>query len=61
MKLLIITLSINDSVDHYKVGNLNNYKGLERGIDWQGFLKEDHPNAASGWKTNLYLILAQID
>jgi len=30
----------DNSVDHYKVGKLNNYKGLDKGLDWQGFLRE---------------------
>jgi len=30
----------DDSVDHYKVGKLNNYKGLDKDQDWQGFLRE---------------------
>ena len=28
------------SVHHYKVGKLNNYKGLDKGLDWPGFLRE---------------------
>ena len=30
----------DDSVVHYKVGKLNNYKGLDKNHDWQGFLRE---------------------
>ncbi|MCL2106531.1 MAG: hypothetical protein FWH26_05690 [Oscillospiraceae bacterium] len=30
----------DDSVVHYKVGKLNNYKGLDKDQDWQGFLRE---------------------
>jgi len=30
----------DDSVVYYKVGKLNNYKGLDKGLDWQGFLQE---------------------
>jgi DNA repair photolyase len=30
----------DNSVDHYKVGKLNNYKGLDKDHDWQGFLRE---------------------
>lgn len=39
LKLIEKTL-IDDSVDHYKIGKLNNYKGLDKGVDWQGFLRE---------------------
>ncbi|MCL2023632.1 MAG: hypothetical protein FWG82_04595 [Oscillospiraceae bacterium] len=28
----------DDSVEHYKIGKLNNYKRLDNGVDWQGFL-----------------------
>jgi DNA repair photolyase len=39
--LRIMERSLHDnSVDHYKVGKLNNYKGLDNGIDWQEFLRE---------------------
>lgn len=37
LKLIEKTI-IDNSVDHYKLGKLNNYKGLDRGVDWQGFL-----------------------
>jgi len=39
LRLIEQTLQDN-SVDHYKIGKLNNYKGLDRGIDWQDFLIE---------------------
>lgn len=39
LKLIEKTLK-DDSVDHYKVGKLNNYKGLDKGVDWQGFLRD---------------------
>ncbi|MDR0913599.1 MAG: hypothetical protein LBM65_00280 [Oscillospiraceae bacterium] len=39
LRLIERTLK-DDSVDHYKVGKLNNYKGLDKGIDWQSFLAE---------------------
>jgi len=39
LRLMERTLQ-DGSVDHYKVGKLNNYKGLDRDIDWQGFLRE---------------------
>jgi hypothetical protein len=39
LKLIEQTLR-NDSVVHYKIGKLNNYKGLDKGLDWQGFLQE---------------------
>lgn len=39
LKLIEKTLQ-DDSVDHYKIGKLNNYKGLDKGKDWQGFLRE---------------------
>jgi DNA repair photolyase len=29
----------DDSVIHYKIGKLNNFKGLDREHDWQGYLK----------------------
>ena len=39
LRIMEQTLKDN-SVDHYKVGKLNNYKGLDKGHDWQGFLRE---------------------
>lgn len=39
LKLIEKTLE-DDSVDHYKIGKLNNYKGLDKGVDWQKFLKD---------------------
>lgn len=39
LKLIEKTLQ-DDSVDHYKIGKLNNYKGLDKGKDWQEFLRE---------------------
>jgi len=39
LKIIEKTLYDN-SVVHYKIGKLNNYKGLDKGLDWQGFLKE---------------------
>jgi DNA repair photolyase len=30
----------DDSIIHYKIGKLNNYKGLDRDVDWRGFLRE---------------------
>lgn len=39
LKLIEKTLEDN-SVDHYKIGKLNNYKGLDKGVDWQGFLRD---------------------
>jgi hypothetical protein len=37
--LRLIERTLHDgSVDHYKIGKLNNYKGLDRGVDWRGFL-----------------------
>ena len=39
LKLIEKTL-VDDSVDHYKIGKLNNYKGLDKGVDWQGFLRD---------------------
>ena len=38
LKLIERTLK-DDSVDHYKIGKLNNYKGLDKGIDWQKYLR----------------------
>jgi hypothetical protein len=29
----------DDSVDHYKVGKVNNYKGMDRGVNWTQYLK----------------------
>ena len=37
LKLIEQTL-LDNSVDHYKIGKLNNYKGLDKGIDWREFL-----------------------
>jgi hypothetical protein len=31
---------IDNSVDHYKIGKLNNYKGFDKGVDWRGFLRD---------------------
>jgi len=39
LKLIEKTLE-DDSVDHYKIGKLNNYIGLDKGVDWQGFLRD---------------------
>ncbi|MGI6269810.1 MAG: radical SAM protein [Candidatus Howiella sp.] len=39
LRLIEQTLA-EDSIDHYKIGKLNNYKGLDRGVDWPGFLQE---------------------
>ncbi len=39
LKLIEKTLREN-SVDHYKIGKLNNYKGLDKDIDWQAFLRD---------------------
>lgn len=39
LKLIEKTL-IDNSVDHYKIGKLNNYKGLDKGVDWQSFLRD---------------------
>lgn len=39
LKLIEKTLK-DDSVCHYKIGKLNNYKGLDKGVDWQGFLRD---------------------
>jgi DNA repair photolyase len=39
LKLIERTVK-DDSVDHYKIGKLNNYKGLDRDVDWQGYLRE---------------------
>lgn len=39
LRLIEQTL-IDDSVDQYKIGKLNNYKGLDKGIDWHGFLRD---------------------
>jgi DNA repair photolyase len=38
LKLIEKTLA-DDSVDHYKVGKVNNYKGMDRGVDWTEYLK----------------------
>lgn len=38
IKLLEATLKTN-CVDLYKIGKLNNYRGLDKGIDWRGFTK----------------------
>ena len=39
MKLIEATLA-DDSVDHYKIGKVNNYKGMDKGVDWTRYLKE---------------------
>ncbi|MDR3313055.1 MAG: hypothetical protein LBS96_01200 [Oscillospiraceae bacterium] len=39
LKLIEKTLQ-EDSVDHYKIGKLNNYRGLDRNMDWQTFLRD---------------------
>jgi len=39
LRLIERTLQ-DDSVDHYKIGKLNNYKGLDKDQDWQGFLQD---------------------
>jgi DNA repair photolyase len=39
LRLIERTL-LDNSVDHYKIGKLNNYMGLDKNVDWQGFLKE---------------------
>ena len=39
LRLIERTLQDN-SVDHYKIGKLNNYKGMDKDQDWQGFLRE---------------------
>jgi hypothetical protein len=38
LKLIERTLADN-SVDHYKVGKVNNYKGMDKGVDWTTYLK----------------------
>jgi DNA repair photolyase len=38
LKLIERTLA-DDSVDHYKVGKVNNYKGMDKGVDWTAYLK----------------------
>jgi hypothetical protein len=38
LKLIAKTLELN-CVDHYKIGKLNNYKGLDKGINWESFLQ----------------------
>jgi len=37
LKLIEQTLR-DDSVDYYKIGKLNNYKGLDKNVDWGRFL-----------------------
>ena len=39
LKLIKQTLADN-SVDHYKVGKVNNYKGMDKGVDWTAYLQE---------------------
>ena len=39
LRLIEKTLE-DDSVEHYKIGKLNNYKGLDKGVDWESFLIE---------------------
>ena len=35
---LIEQTLLDNSVDHYKIGKLNNYRGLDKGVDWREFL-----------------------
>ena len=37
--LLIERTLADDSVDHYKIGKVNNYKGMDKGVDWTSYLK----------------------
>jgi DNA repair photolyase len=39
LRLIEKTL-LDNSVDHCKIGKLNNYKGLDKGVDWRGFLRD---------------------
>ncbi|MCL2630428.1 MAG: radical SAM protein [Firmicutes bacterium] len=39
LKLIHATLADN-SVDHYKIGKVNNYKGMDKGVDWTSYIKE---------------------
>ena len=39
LRLIEKTLE-DDSVDHYKIGKLNNYKGLDKNVDWKSFLRD---------------------
>lgn len=39
LKLIERTIT-DDSVDIYKVGKLNNYRGLDKTIDWTDFLRK---------------------
>ncbi|MCL2445915.1 MAG: radical SAM protein [Oscillospiraceae bacterium] len=39
LRLIERTIADN-SVDHYKIGKLNNYKGLDKNHDWAGYLQQ---------------------
>lgn len=39
LKLMEKTL-LDDSVDHYKIGKLNNFRGLDKNIDWAKYLQD---------------------
>jgi len=38
-RLLIERTLADNSVDHYKIGKVNNYKGMDKGVDWTSYLK----------------------
>lgn len=39
LKLIELTAKEN-LVDHYKIGKINNYKGMDKGKDWEGYLNK---------------------
>ena len=39
LKLIEHTLKDN-SVDHYKIGKINNYKSMDKGVDWKSYLAQ---------------------
>jgi DNA repair photolyase len=39
LKLIRATLADN-SVDHYKIGKVNNYKGMDKGVNWTSYIQE---------------------
>lgn len=43
-----------DCIDTYKIGKLNNYKGLDKGIDWTDFLAKSL-GILRGMKKNIYI------
>ncbi len=56
LKLIRRTLKDN-SVDHYKIGKINNYKNEDKWQDWGKYLQDCVDFVSSNWKTSLLQIL----